>query len=711
MGIYTKLSTDDYKELEKKFIFHCEADPKTTDYDLYVDNAGLLTFGIGFNIEGNPNWLVIAMLQKLSGLKSLEEIERIGYKSDVLSYSNGKYDNFIECCCKGSNSKLLNIIRRHKTDYKVLNNQKIPHLDKLSKEIQQLIEEYNKQDGIEKIPVKSFSFTFTEEEIDIIYNIGKKEYTNKLNIYLTEHNKPFNHMSIKETKLYISLLSFVYRYTDVSLRKCVNDFMHANRSRFLLWFTLRYKIFSGSEQYKRRIHEAAIFGLLECQKDDINQADIPASIKDIFSHLNFPVEQDGLSYLDQLKTDKNYRKIDEEAKKADAVRFSKQKRYDIIRQSVQKIDSIEDYFVNKSFFKNNFLDNVIDFASSDVIFSILTQFIKESFVEELKNKKGSEELFLLENIYVVECINKEKFLEVMSLKYSSLQAKCNVLLFLNSTSDIVNDISILQSKCPNVHFTIAVKAGYTYSFKVDKKSSSQTNIMLYSVKDGKYHPELLKDTFKAEKKSNEESRYEKNILLFSAGENNKLSGRLSNNANIFHITCETEEKIISKVKLYNFITDIYTGNIQVDMQGKEYEVSSDKSSGEFTVDVRLSILDEALKEEDINDKPYYMYVNKTGEIFESKISNGRASFYYNPEETNSNQKVLFSFNKADFASKKAANSKSLDFMLINKTDRKNKKAERTFNINLMDVFHNVIDKIELVNIDELSAKKEITNQY
>lgn len=125
MGIYTKLSTDDYKELEKKFILHCES-PKTTDYDLYVDNAGLLTFGIGFNIDGNLNWLIIAILQKISGLKPLEEIERIGYKSDVLSYSNGKYDNFIECCCKGSNSKLLNIIRRHKTDYKVLNNQKIP---------------------------------------------------------------------------------------------------------------------------------------------------------------------------------------------------------------------------------------------------------------------------------------------------------------------------------------------------------------------------------------------------------------------------------------------------------------------------------------------------------------------------------------------------------------------------------------------------------
>ena len=705
MGIYTKLSTDDYKELEKKFILHCEADPKTTDYDLYVDNAGLLTFGIGFSIEGNSNWLIIAILQKISGLKPLEEIERIGYKSDVLSYSNGKYDNFIECCCKVSNSKLLNIIRRHKTDYKVLNNQKIPHLDKLSKEIQQLIEEYNKQGGIEKIPVKSFSFTFTEEEIDIIYNIGKQEYTNKLNIYLTEHNKPFNHMSIKETKLYISLLSFVYRYGSKKIQDNQSNFMHANRSRFLLWFTLRYKIFSGSEQYKRRIHEAAIFCLLECQKDDINQADIPASIKDIFSHLNFPVEQDGLSYLDQLKTDKNYRKIDEEAKKADAVRFSEQKRYDIIRQSVQKIDSIEDYFVNKSFFKNNFLDNVIDFASSDVIFSIFTQFIKESFTEELKNKKGSEELFLLENIYVVECINKEKFLEVMSLKYSSLQAKCNVLLFLNSTSDIVNDISILQSKCPQVHFSIALQSGYTYSFKVDKKSSSQTNIMLYSVKDGKYHPELLKDTFKAEKNSNEESRYEKNILLFSAEENNKLSGRLSNNANIFHITCETEEKIISKVKLYNLISDKYTGNIQVDMQGKEYEVSSDKSSGEFTVDVRLSILDEALKEEDINDKPYYMYVNKTGEIFESKISNGRASFYYNPEETNSNQKVLFSFNKADFASKKAANSKSLDFMLINKTDRKNKKAERTFNINKGDVPQDIISGIELYNIEEIAASK------
>ena len=100
-----------------------------------------------------------------------------------------------------------------------------------------------------------------------------------------------------------------------------------------------------------------------------------------------------------------------------------------------------------------------------------------------------------------------------------------------------------------------------------------------------------------------------------------------------------------------------------------------------------------------------MYVNKTGEIFESKISNGRTSFYYNPEETNSNQKVLFSFNKADFASKKAANSKSLDFMLINKTDRKNKKAERTFTINRGDIPQDIISGIELYNIEEIAASK------
>ncbi len=67
------------------------------------------------------------------------------------------------------------------------------------------------------------------------------------------------------------------------------------------------------------------------------------------------------------------------------------------------------------------------------------------------------------------------------------------------------------------------------------------------------------------------------------------------------------------------------------MQGKEYEVLSDKSSGEFTVDVRLSILDEALNEEYINDRLYYMYVNKTCEIFESKISNGRSLYVINVE--------------------------------------------------------------------------------
>ena len=129
----------------------------------------------------------------------------------------------------------------------------------------------------------------------------------------------------------------------------------------------------------------------------------------------------------------------------------------------------------------------------------------------------------------------------------------------------------------------------------------------------------------------------------------------------------------------------YEGNIRVDMQDKEYKVSSNKSSGEFRVDVTLSILDKVLNEDDLNDKPYYMFVNNTGEIFESRISNGKATFCYNPAETNSNQKVLFSFNREDFACKKSANSKSLDFMLINKTDRENKKAERTFNINKGDI--------------------------
>ncbi len=666
MGVYTKLNKEEYKELEKKFILHCEADPKSTDYSLYVDNKKKLTFGIGFNIEDNPNWLAIALLHKFSSLKPIEEINTIGYQKDVLLYGNGKYNKFIEenCNGNGSDNKVLQIIRKYKT----AKNTKVKNIDKLSKEIQKLIDEYNKGSDIEKIPVNDFSFEFTDEEISLIYDIGKKEYENQLAKYLTGTGRPFNIHSIKDTKLYISLLSFTYQQGGGTLQEHSNIFQGVAKSRFLLWFTLRYNVLRFTKQYKRRLHESTLFGLIENQAVDTKKADIPATILDVFSYLNFFMASVDNTYLSYIKTNERCKIIDTKAVDDGLVLFNMQSRYDVIKNSLQTVDFIKDFFTDASYFKGQFLDNIIDFASHSTIFSIFTQFIKESFGEELKAKKGSEELFLLENIYVVECINKEKFLEVMSLKYSSLQAKCNVLLFLNSTSDIVNDISILQSKCPNVHFTIAVKAGYTYSFKVDKKSSSQTNIMLYSVKDGKYHPELLKDTFKAEKNSNEESRYEKNILLFSAEENNKLSGRLSNNANIFHITCETEEKIISKVKLYNFITDIYTGNIQVDMQGKEYEVSSDKSSGEFTVDVRLSILDEALKEEDINDKPYYMYVNKTGEIFESKISNGRASFYYNPEETNSNQKVLFSFNKADFASKKAANSKSLDFMLINKTD-------------------------------------------
>ena len=229
---------------------------------------------------------------------------------------------------------------------------------------------------------------------------------------------------------------------------------------------------------------------------------------------------------------------------------------------------------------------------------------------------------------------------------------------------------------------------------------------MYRIKDGKYIPELIKETFKAENISNEENQDEKNILLFSAENSKNLSGRLSNNANIFHITHKSEDDIISKIKLYNMISDKYEGNIQIDMQGKEYDVSADKSSGYLTVDVTLNVLDEVLNDEDINDIPYYMYVNDTGEIFESKISNGKALFRYSPTASCKNQKVLFAFDKAYFMCKKTANGKSLDYAFINKSSRDIKKTERTFTINLSDLLNNYIEKIELSNYEELSTKDD-----
>lgn len=704
MGIYTKLNMEEYKELEQKLILHCESDPQSTDYSLYVDQYGKLTFGIGFNIEDNPNWLVLALLHKFSGLKPIEEINKIGYQQNVLLYGNGKYNKFIEDNCKGNDedNKVLQIMRKYKTEKR----NKVNNVDKLSKEIQQLIDEYNKIIDVEKIPVKDFSFEFTDEEISLIYDIGKKEYENQLAQNLTGTGKPFNIHSIKDTKLYISLLSFTYQQGGGNLQEHSNIFQGVTKSRFLIWFTLRYKVLSFTKQYKRRMHESTLFGLIEHQAVDTKKADIPATIFDIFSYLNFPMGSGGTTYLDYIKTTNRCQIMDKKAVNDQLVLFNTQERYNIIKNLVQTVDFIKDFFSDTNFLKNKFLVNIIDFAAYSKIFSIFTQFIKESFGEELKAKKGSEELFVLENIYVIECINKEKFIKLMELKYSSLQERCNVLIFLNSTLDIVNDISYLQAKCPNVHFTIAIQAGYTYSFRLDDKSSAQTNIMLYSIKDGKYIIELLKDTFKAENISNEESQHEKNILLFSAEENNNLSGRLSNNANIFHITHQSEEKIISKIKLYNLISDKYEGNIQVDMQDKEYDVSAAKSSGEFNVDITLNILDEALNDEEINDKPYYMLVNSTGEIFESKVSNGKASFSCNPAEACSNQKVLFSFNKADFIGKKTANGKCLDYAWINKTAMENKKLERTFTINLMDILSDFVEKVELSNIDELSMKDD-----
>lgn len=704
MVVDTKLTIEEYKELEKKFIIHCSVDSDSTDYSLYVDNKKKLTFGIGFNIEDNPNWLAIALLYKFSGLKPIEEINTIGYKKDVLLYGNGKYNKFIEENCKGisADNKVLQIMRKYKT----AKNTKVKNIDKLSKEIQKLIDEYNKRSDIEKIPVNDFSFEFTDEEISLIYDIGKKEYENQLAQHLTGTGKPFNIHSIKDTKLYISLLSFTYQQGGGNLQEHSNIFQGVAKSRFLIWFTLRYNVLSFTRQYKRRLHESTLFGLIENQAVDIKKADIPATILDVFSYLNFFMAGGDNTYLSFIKTNDRCKTMDIKAVDDGLVLFNRQSRYDVIKNSLQTVDFIKDFFSDASCFKGKFLDNIIDFASHSTIFSIFTKFIEESFVKEIENKKGSEELFLLENIYVIDCINKNDFRLLLEQKYSGLQKKCNVLIFLNSTSDIVNDISYLQAKCPNVHFTIAIQEGYTYSFRLDEKSSTQTNIILYKIKDGKYIPELIKETFKAENISNEESQDEKNILLFSAENSKNLSGRLSNNTNIFHITHKSEDNIISKIKLYNMISDKYEGNIQIDMQGKEYDVSADKSSGYFTIEITLNVLDEALNDEDINNLSYYMHVNDTGEIFESKISNGKVSFGYCPKASCKNQKVLFSFNTADFASKKTANGKSLDYAFINKSSRDIKKTERTFTINLSDLLNNCIEKIELSNYEELSTKDD-----
>ena len=719
MGVDTKLTMEEYKELEKKFILHCSVDSDSTDYSLYVDNKKKLTFGIGFNIEDNPNWLAIALLYKFSGLKPIEEINTIGYQKDVLLYGNGKYNKFIEENCKGisADNKVLQIMRKYKT----AKNTKVKNIDKLSKEIQKLIDEYNKRSDIEKIPVNDFSFEFTDEEISLIYDIGKKEYENQLAQHLTGTGKPFNIHSIKDTKLYISLLSFTYQQGGGNLQEHSNIFQGVAKSRFLIWFTLRYNVLSFTRQYKRRLHESTLFGLIENQAVDTKKADIPATILDVFSYLNFFMAGGDNTYLSFIKTNDRCETMDIKAVDDGLVLFNKQPRYDVIKSSLQTEDFIKDFFSDESYFEGKFLKDsfpddenpkgrtlkgIIDFASHSTIFSIFTRFIEESFVKENKNKKGSEELFLLENIYVIDCINKNDFKLLLEQKYSGLQERCNVLIFLNSTSDIVNDISYLQAKCPNVYFTIAIQEGYTYSFRLDEKSSTQTNIILYKIKDGKYIPELIKETFKAENISNEENQDEKNILLFSAENSKNLSGRLSNNANIFHITHKSEDDIISKIKLYNMISDKYEGNIQIDMQGKEYDVSADKSSGYLTLDITLNVLDEALNDEDINDIPYYMYVNDTGEIFESKISNGKVSFGYCPTASCKNQKVLFAFDMADFACKKSVNGKCLDYAFINKSSRNIKKTERTFTINLSDLLNNCIEKIELSNYEELSTKDD-----
>ena len=132
--------------------------------------------------EGHDQFMtsMIAFFDLYAPLYMWKEIQRYKFLDFVSSQST------MHCLTKFKLSKQC----VEDTDHVILNR------------AQELIDEYNKEDGVEKIPVSNFSFSLSSEEVEAIYHAGKLKYLNIIDKYLAGSGKIFNAEQIKNTNLF-----------------------------------------------------------------------------------------------------------------------------------------------------------------------------------------------------------------------------------------------------------------------------------------------------------------------------------------------------------------------------------------------------------------------------------------------------------------------------------------------------------------------------
>lgn len=775
------LTVQEYKDLRYKLIKELEGSRPNP----YKDSKKILTIGIGFNVDcsASSDDTDYSIYRKLLIMRKIGQFDRL--KIDSFDDSNftlllkdGNYKAIYEMFINDTSAAIFTVIRDNRS---MEMGQLQP---KLNAAMNRFVDASNNAIAINKKGggsadhiSKQLAFVLNDNETKDLFDAiilakekGLKralEDNNHVGIkFLTSFmaDGKVSGDSLPGAKEYpqefIPLLSNFYQQPAKfqSYKDSAAFLKHAlkeRESRFLTWFGIRYYLdrtavnndrdknnrftserIKRTELYSRRIKEAAIFGImnLTTYKEDAEKAKYEACL-DIFTHLN--------AYFHEIRAKGNYGLSHYNGKEKTTTIYSyllDEESKEIDKTAVDPKSALGEearaYAVKKSHVGiSGSPDGALDNSTIEDILKPFVEYINEKFASKFKEENQSAPEFSVDKIYVASNPNKLRLKAAILQNYAKHQED-------QTTKDQPFKILIISTVIQNMqlrfddilenHKQASVTLALENGKDKDANSEGNNNARKYYINAAAFENEnfrILIYDLKNDKPEN--VSFLKGIL--EPENNDQTEGIIVYKPYMKHLEASfnTSTSILeikyknTFIYLLNYIPSKKQACIELSNTNKlsnNVNVNPQTGNIQVTVKFNLKTIKEEFTYESLNQKKYYMYVNDTDEIIDTKVDandiSASAKFQFNEDiDKKKNSKLIFSFNKQCLKSKTDAHEKGEDFCHINTSHRKNGELNVNFNINIFDTEYGrltnvtIFDVIHAVSSDDNNNKTPSTKDY
>lgn len=437
---FEKISFEKYNKIKTSLLISVEG-LKT---EVYRDNQGIATIGIGINIGQKSLkgiWIKLILYYLFGLIKDLKDIPYTRFDSDnalkkiikdTKSYKYKEYETLIQGISNNifktletdiRTSTLNKIIKGAIENYCKETEQKQRSNPKTSLEELQRLSDEDLKINKDK-PNKYLEFELSEEQaeelfeiISINYELDTLHYFKKKNILFFHKNKNKKEDKKEYYQEFIPFVSATYQGGNFIMQnKLLEKAFNVYKSRFFIWAIIRYDFIIKKPYPRRMILQSCIFNFNGKLKEEESDEEKLDTCIDIFKVLNLIHPTEKQTYFSYFKTmEQNI------SDGIDGVRAEynndKKEVYDYINPNeLQALVSILKPYVE---------------YFNDEKFIGKAKFETESNFKKYKEKESDKEYrFKAENIYVMDNSNYNEVLRALREYKNTQETKENILVFI-----------------------------------------------------------------------------------------------------------------------------------------------------------------------------------------------------------------------------------------------------------------------------------------